>query len=426
MSNRDPKTKIKDYVTKYYKHGIIIGYVLLVLFFFIAEIGAQLNWIFLAHVRATDQVLILLGLLFLPFLLSVLVALIERLKLKVGGVEVDAEFVRLKRKVKEFETGQSELGGRVEDTQQVFLSILRGKNLSRKKRLQIPELVIGCKDFNEQKILSQVLTQHIKLNLGIDCRCLIPNGGTIKNYFDLVNGWIDGYIEYTGTGCMLLGIDTPGGDRNLGVDNLNKRSEELAHSVEWLKPLGFTNNYVIVVKKDHIKNVESIKDLEHQAGKLTFGGNLEFMNRSDGYPGLCKTYNLRFQKELICSYHDRYRLLLEEKVDVIEGFETDPQLRNRHELTVLDDPKPFFPKYYALPVFRKDALDEVKNLRETVNQLAKYGLDIKMMREYIADFAAKAVPDMEEAAAEKQAKEIIEAFGRKANAENENRDKIRS
>ena len=30
----------------------------------------------------------------------------------------------------------------------------------------------------------------------------------MKNYFDLINGWIDGYIEYTATGCMLLGIDS--------------------------------------------------------------------------------------------------------------------------------------------------------------------------------------------------------------------------
>ena len=166
---------------------------------------------------------------------------------------------------------------------------------------------------------------------------------------------------------MLLGIDSRG-DRDFIRENLNIRSRALGHRVAWLEPLGFTNNYVIVVEKDKIKNVESINDLEHKAEQLTFGGNMEFMNRFDGYPGLCKAYRLTFRKEVICSYGDRYGLLKEKKVDVIEGFQTDPELRDK-DLKVLNDPKQFFPEYHALPVFREDALKKIEGLHEIVDKL---------------------------------------------------------
>lgn len=402
-----PNHQEEPKMMKYYRHSIIIVYVLLVLGFFIAEIGAQLNISFLSRVRATNQVLIILGLLFLPFLLFALISLVQRLKVTVAGIEVEAEFGRIKGKVEAIEAEQSQLSGRVDNTQQVFLSILRGKDPSCKERLKIPKLVIGCKDFREQKILSQMLAQHIMGALGIDCECHIPNGGTLKNYFDLIHGWIDGYIEYTGTGCMLLGIDSRG-DRDFIRENLNIRSRALGHRVAWLEPLGFTNNYVIVVEKDKIKNVESINDLEHKAEQLTFGGNMEFMNRFDGYPGLCKTYRLTFRKEVICSYGDRYRLLKEKKVDVIEGFQTDPELSDK-DLKVLNDPKQFFPEYHALPVFREDALKKIEGLHEIVDQL-KDRLKTDEMREMIAQLSVSSGTDMEVEAAEKQAKEIIGKF----------------
>jgi glycine betaine/choline ABC-type transport system substrate-binding protein len=347
-------SKEETEIMKNYRNGLIIGYILLVIVFFIAEIGAQLNIPLLSSVRATNQVLILLGLLFFPFLLSSIVSLIQRLKVTVAGVEVDAEFSQIKGKIEAIETEQFQLSGRVDNTQQVFLSILRGKDPSAIERIDSCKLDIGCKDFDEQKLLSQILSQHIMGSLKVECRCLIPNGGTLKNYFDLVNEWIDGYIEYTGTGCMLLGVD-PKGSPDTIRNNLNERSKALGHRVEWLEPLGFANNYVIIVKKDHLKNVHAISNLEHKAKQLIFAGDMEFMNRSDGYPGLCNSYRLDFRKKVVCSYRDRYRLLKEKKVDVIVGFQTDPEL-NDNDLIPLKDPKIFFPEYYALPVFRKDAL----------------------------------------------------------------------
>ena len=132
------------------------------------------------------------------------------------------------------------------------------------------------------------------------------------------------------------------------------------------------------------------------------------MNRFDGYPGLCKTYRLTFRKEVICSYGDRYRLLKEKKVDVIEGFQTDPELSDK-DLKVLNDPKQFFPEYHALPVFREDTLKKIEGLHEIVNQL-KDRLKTDEMREMIAQFSVSSGTDMEVEAAEKQAKEIIGKF----------------
>jgi glycine betaine/choline ABC-type transport system substrate-binding protein len=205
---------------------------------------------------------------------------------------------------------------------------------------------------------------------------------------------------------MLLGIESEGVQ---DLKRLNKRSKELDHGITWLEPLGFTNNYVIVANKNKIKKVKYIHQLTGEADQLTFGGNLEFMNRSDGYPGLCKTYNLNFRKEVICSYHDRYRLLKEQKVDVIDGFETDPELED-DDFKVLEESRqpPFFPEYHALPVFREDALDKIKGLRDVVEQFKDRLGKINRI-EVIAQFSDFSGTDKDEfEAAEKQARKIVE------------------
>jgi glycine betaine/choline ABC-type transport system substrate-binding protein/uncharacterized membrane protein YciS (DUF1049 family) len=390
-----------------YLHGfVIVFYLILISIFLIAEIGAQLKepiLPFLINFRATNQILILFGLFFLPFLIPALNYLIQKLKVKVAGVEVDAEFREIKGKIETIQTEQSDLSGRIDNTQAVFQSIIRGKDPSSKARIDNHELKIGCKDYNEQKLLSQILAQHIKHYfkdnftppIEIKCELIIPNGGTMKNYYDLINGWIDGYIEYTGTGCMLLGEIKIDAETELIEipDKINERSKKLDHKVVWLDPIGFTNNYVIVVNKENLKRVYKISDLVRKAKNLTFAGNMEFMNRPvDGFPSLCSTYRLDFKKAIVCGYSDRYRLLKEKKVDVINGFQTDPELDD-DRFIVLEDPERFFPEYYAIPVFREDVF-RIPSLKDSINAFGDYKLNKKKMRSLISKFSACPGRDM--------------------------------
>ena len=78
------------------------------------------------------------------------------------------------------------------------------------------------------------------------------------------------------------------------------------------------------------------------------------MERPDGYPGLARTYGLRFAAQpQILDLGLLYRALLAKQVDLIAGNSTDGLLAAR-DLVVLQDDKHYFPPYEAVPIVRED------------------------------------------------------------------------
>lgn len=264
----------------------------------------------------------------------------------------------------------SEVGERLSTAEQALLPIIGGHNPHSFDRLRAGQLVIGSKQFLEQIILGDILADWVELQLSpVKCERLIPNGGTLKNFADLKNGWIDGYIEYTGTGCMLLQIDPRGRSLEQVVAELDAESRK-RFNIAWLSPLGLHNDYKIVVRTDSAKalRIESIPNLGRAAGRLTFCSDLESINRQDGLVGLRRKYGIHFSQVKVVGFEERYDLLEAGEADVTFGFETDPELDNPN-LTILKDPDMFFPDYHAVPVFRVEALEEVENLEQTLRRL---------------------------------------------------------
>jgi len=64
-----------------------------------------------------------------------------------------------------------------------------------------------------------------------------------------------------------------------------------------------------------------------------------------------------------------YRSISAGEVDVINSYTTDGQLQI-YDLRVLEDDKDFFPPYHALPLVRKEALEEYPELAELLQSLA--------------------------------------------------------
>ena len=57
------------------------------------------------------------------------------------------------------------------------------------------------------------------------------------------------------------------------------------------------------------------------------------------------------------------------EADIVEAFSTDGQI-SANNLVVLEDDKGFFPPYQVAPVVRKEALDAIPGIRDTLNALA--------------------------------------------------------
>ena len=100
------------------------------------------------------------------------------------------------------------------------------------------------------------------------------------------------------------------------------------------------------------------------------GFGYEFLERADGYPGLAKTYGLKFanppqQMELGLLY----QALKEKQVDLIAANSTDgliPALK----LQILADDKNYFPPYEAVPVFNRSTLTKYPALQTAISKLA--------------------------------------------------------
>lgn len=231
------------------------------------------------------------------------------------------------------------------------------------------KVIIGSKDFTENKILAEMMAQMIEKNTDIKVERKINMGGTFVCFEALKKGNIDLYPEYTGTGLtaqLKLPVETD-------PDKVYKKvSEEFEKQfqITWLKPVGFNNTYALAMPKDMAQKegIASISDLAPKSGSYVFGGEHEFFNREDGYSGLIKTYGLTFKDTAKMDASLKYQAIGQGKMQVTDAFTTDGQLKAL-DLFVLKDDKNFFPPYYAAPIIRDDTLEKYPQLKDLLNQL---------------------------------------------------------
>lgn len=102
--------------------------------------------------------------------------------------------------------------------------------------------------------------------------------------------------------------------------------------------------------------------------KLIAGFQPEFMERSDGWPGLQRVYHLKITTRMI-NQAMLYKAIAQQDVDVISGYSTDGRVKANH-LFLLKDDKHVFPPYFAAPLVREEILIKYPELRPTMNLLA--------------------------------------------------------
>jgi len=208
---------------------------------------------------------------------------------------------------------------------------------------------IGSKKFTESVILGEMIANLIKSD-GTKTKHLRELGGTRVLWNALLKGELDIYAEYTGTISNEILANQKIKSYIEIKSYLNKKNILIS------KPLGFNNTYILGMKKKQAAELKitKISDLINFP-QLKFGFSNEFINRSDGWPGLKKHYNLN-HKEVIGLDHDiAYRGLESSSIDIIDLYSTDAEIKHYDIKRVKDDFN-FFPKYEAVILFRKDLL----------------------------------------------------------------------
>jgi len=232
------------------------------------------------------------------------------------------------------------------------------------------KVVIASKNFTEQLILGELMAQLIQERTELTVERRFNLGGTMICHGAIVNGDVDMYAEYTGTGLTTILRREVLSDPD-EVFRVVAREYRNRFDIEWLQSFGFNNTYAITVRERdaQMHGWEKISDLIASAPNLRAGFTSEFMERPDGYPGLRKAYGLSFGEVRDLDPALMYEALAKEEVDVICAFATDGRIA-AYKLKLLLDNRDFFPPYQAAPIVRKEVLKSHPEIREALAPLS--------------------------------------------------------
>ncbi|MEQ8859583.1 MAG: glycine betaine ABC transporter substrate-binding protein [Pseudomonadales bacterium] len=212
-------------------------------------------------------------------------------------------------------------------------------------------IAVGSKNFNESYLLGEMAAQLLE-QAGFDVERRFGLGGTLICFQALSNGGIDLYVEYTGTlgqAILDLPVDATLPELRAAMD---------PNGIRLLTPLGFDNTYAIAMKRERAEalGLRRIGDLRN-APALGIVFSHEFLERSDGWPGLAKVYGLNRPVTGI-EHGLAYQALDDGAIDVTDAYSTDGEVV-RYDLLLLEDDRQFFPEYLAVPMVRADVPDGV-------------------------------------------------------------------
>ena len=224
-----------------------------------------------------------------------------------------------------------------------------------------PEILI-----NMYKELIEQGDSHVQVTLK-------PNFGKTTFLFSaLKNGKIDIYPEFTGT-ILETFAKTPVKTTGLSEKETYDKAKELVNKQDkltLLRPMAYDNTYALAVKasfkqKNHLKK---ISDLANITNKLKGGMTLEFIDRGDGFKGIKKLYGIDFPVKSM-EPALRYQAIDQNKVNIVDAYSTDSELRQYH-LSILKDNKHNFPIYQGAPLMSNDFARRHPQVVRSLNKLA--------------------------------------------------------
>lgn len=269
------------------------------------------------------------------------------------ALALDGALTLVERELK----GRPGRGGRVAAAALVVV-LLAGAAVAAAYRSRSGEDVIrvGSKNFTEQIVLGELLAQTVETRTNVRVERRLNLGGTFICDRALRSGDIDLYVEYSGTAQTAIFHEPPDTDPRRVLDAVRRRYADAG--ITLLDPLGFENTFAMLVRADDAKRLglRTISDAAKQAQGWRAGFGYEFLQRQDGYPGLARTYGLRFAAPpTAMDLSLIYRALAQGQVDFIAGDATSG-LIEAYGLAMLQDDRHYFPPYDAVVAARAPAL----------------------------------------------------------------------
>ncbi len=234
----------------------------------------------------------------------------------------------------------------------------------------LKSVVVGSADFPESKIIAEIWAQALEANgftvgkqFGI---------GSRETYIPAVRDHsIDLIPEYTGNLLQYFDKNTKVTTPN---DVLLALFRTLPGDLSILNPSPAEDKDTVAVSSETAKkwNLKSIADLAAHSTEVKFGAPSEFLNRTEGLPGLKAKYGLDIPPNNFIAISDgggpaTVKALVDGTVTAADIFSTSPAIK-KNNLVVLEDPKNNFLAANVVPlVSSQKKSDELKTVLDAVS-----------------------------------------------------------
>ena len=234
----------------------------------------------------------------------------------------------------------------------------------------LKSVVVGSADFPESKIIAEIYAQALEANgftvgrqFGI---------GSRETYIPAVRDHsIDLIPEYTGNLLQYFDKETKVTTPN---DVLLALFRALPGDLSILNPSPAEDQDTVAVSEATAKkwNLKSIADLATHSAEVKFGAPSEFLNRTEGLPGLKAKYGLDVTPNNFIAISDgggpaTVKALVDGTVTAADIFSTSPAIRENN-LVVLEDPKNNFLAANVVPlVSSQKKSEELKKVLDAVS-----------------------------------------------------------
>jgi osmoprotectant transport system permease protein len=252
----------------------------------------------------------------------------------------------------------------------VLAAVLTGIVLFAQARPGGDAVRVGSKNFTEQILLGELLSQTIEGETSLRVERRLNLGGTFICDRALRAGDIDVYVEYSGTALTAVFQQPVLTDPRQVLDTIRKLYAD--RGLTLMDPLGFENTFAILVRAQDAAalRLDRIGDVAPHAAAWKAAFGYEFLQRADGYPGLASAYGLHFgSPPRAMDLSLIYRALADRQVDLVAGDATSG-LIEAYGLAMLKDDRRYFPPYDAVPVARRAMLLAHPEVRHALAALA--------------------------------------------------------
>ncbi|MFD1405478.1 glycine betaine ABC transporter substrate-binding protein [Robinsoniella peoriensis] len=272
-----------------------------------------------------------------------------------------------------------------------------GNSKSEEKSIKV-----GSKDLTENLIVAEVYALALE-DAGFWVERVMDIAGSVV-HTSIMNGEIDLYPEYTGTGLISILKMDPMTDAQQVYDTV-KEEYEKQYKLIWLDYSQANDGQGLVIRTDIAEKygIKTISDLQKNASELRFASQGEFDQREDGMLGLEKLYGpFDWKSSKVYDGGLKYSVLENDEADAAPAYTTEGQLV-KDEFTLLEDDKKLWPPYNLAPVVRETVLNTYPEIADILNKISAT-LDTKTVTKLNAE------ADVEKREYEEVAKEYYDSI----------------